>query len=254
MKRVRVLNHPTPGLADYSSSRGNNANWEEFRSHNAGSSYHELREALAHHQHGLCAYCEIDLIGLDCQIEHVVPQSDAKHGQSRSLEVTNLIACCKGGTERMFASDGRDEEARYLKPVKHNQSCGQAKGNRVNGDLVDPRTLTALPSLTRVAGNGLIEADEHACRTVGLVPDRVTRTIKMLYLNAKRLQVARDKLWNDLVEVSGQIDDMERMDAWIRSLLTPDPDDRLPRFFTTSRCYFAPLSERILEEHPQTWI
>ena len=254
MKRVRALNHPTPGLADYRNSWGNNANWEEFRSHNAGSSYRELRNVLAHKQHGLCAYCEINLIELDSQIEHVVPQSDPKHGQLRSLDATNLIVCCRGGTERMFAPDGRGDDARYLKSVTHNRSCGQAKDNRVNGDFMDPRTLPALPSLTHVASDGLVGADENECRAAGIVPDRVTHTIKMLNLNAKRLRLAREKEWNALVEVSGQIDDPKRMDAWIRSVLTPDSDDRLLRFFTTSRCYFAPLSERILEEHPQTWI
>ena len=44
------------------------------------------------------------------------------------------------------------------------------------------------------------------------------------------------------------------MNTWIRSVLTPDENDRLDPFFTTTRSYFAPLGEGILAEEPQEWI
>ena len=56
MKRIRVVADPTPGLGEYVDSV-DNANWEEFRSHDAGASLRELRETLTRNQHGLCAYC-----------------------------------------------------------------------------------------------------------------------------------------------------------------------------------------------------
>lgn len=55
MKTIRKLNAPTPGLAEYLNAVGDNANWNEFRSHNAGAAYRELRDALIQNQHGLCA-------------------------------------------------------------------------------------------------------------------------------------------------------------------------------------------------------
>ena len=58
----------------------------------------------------------------------------------------------------------------------------------------------------------------------------------------------------DLVEVSGPIEGEEEMDAWVRSALKADESGLLAPFFTTTRCYFAPLSERILEEEPRSWI
>ena len=76
MKRIRELNNPTPGLAEYLDCVGDDANWVEFRSHNSGTAYRELREALTQNQHGLCAYCEFEINEWLRQVEHVVPQSD----------------------------------------------------------------------------------------------------------------------------------------------------------------------------------
>ena len=255
MKTIRALNNPTPGLVKYLNAVGDDANWEEFRYHNSGASYRELRDTLTQNQHGLCAYCEIELIELDYQIEHVIPQSDPEYGTSREVDITNLIACCKGGTSSVFASStkSRDED-RYLEPIKYNMSCGQAKGDRNDADFLDPRKLPALPSLTKVLRDGRIEADEEACELEGMAPIRVTRTIEILNLNAERLRLAREKWWNDLVERSEQMNDSNMMDAWVHSMLIPDSADLLDPFFTTSRCYFGPLGERVLERQPQTWI
>ena len=46
MKKIRELNLPTPGLAEYLNSVEAKANWEEFRSHNQGASHKELIEKL----------------------------------------------------------------------------------------------------------------------------------------------------------------------------------------------------------------
>ena len=99
-----------------------------------------------------------------------------------------------------------------------------------------------------------METDENACHATGFSPDRMDCTLKMLNLNAERLRLAREKWRNDLVQQSRHIDDPDKMNVWIRAVLTPDTGDQLLRFFTTSRCYFAPVSERVLEEHPQAWV
>ena len=253
MKRVRELSNPTLGLDEYLGCMGEDADWDEFRSHNSGASYRELRGALTQNQHGLCAYCEIAIRGWRRQIEHVIPQSDAKLGKAKALDIANMVACCMGGTVQ-------DDEDRYRSPVGHNTSCGQAKGSQNDENFIDPRILPALPSLMRVIDNGLIEADENACETADFLPDHVTRTIEILNLNAERLRSAREKRWNGLEEELGQIDDPDDPDMvsdWIRSELTPDEDDRLVSLFTTSRSYFgtfSPLAERVLEQQPQAWI
>lgn len=86
------------------------------------------------------------------------------------------------------------------------------------------------------------------------MPDDVTRTIEILNLNAERLRLAREKWRDALVDMSQHVaDDAGRMNEWIRAVLTPDAADGLPRFFTTARCYFGPVAERILDEPPRRW-
>ena len=244
MKKIRELNESTPGLAKYLNVVGDEANWEEFRSHNSGASRNELMDALAQNQHGLCAYCENVIKGWRRQIEHVIPQSDDEMGKSKALYIANLVACCVGGTESKASKRG-------------GTSCGQAKGNQNDPNFIDPRILPALPSLMRVLDNGLIEADENACQMVGFLSDHVTRTIEILNLNAEWLRSLRENRWNGLNEEWQQIDDPDdpdEMNKWIRDLLTPNENGQLASFFTTTRSYFDPLSESILAEQPQTWI
>ena len=258
MKRIRELNKPTPGLAEYLDAVGNNVNWNGFRDHNAGASYSELIEKLIYVQHGLCGYCEINLTELDRQIEHAISRKDPQQGASKEVDITNMIACCKGGTSPVFASSERSsDEDRYLEPVKDNMSCGQAKGDCNDAEFLEPRKLPALPSLTKVLVDGRIEVDENACESVDIPAARVIRTIEILNLNAERLRSAREKQWNNLEEEAGQIgdpDDSDIMEAWIRSVLMPDDAGRLVSFFTTTRSYFGPLAERVLEQQPQAWI
>lgn len=62
MKRIWVLDGPTPGLADYLEGDGHQANWDGFGSHHGGAAKRELTESLCSIQHGLCGYCEIDCL------------------------------------------------------------------------------------------------------------------------------------------------------------------------------------------------
>ncbi len=249
MKRIRTLDEPTPGLADYLDCEGAMASWEGFRSHWAGAAYRELIETLQTLQHGLCGYCEIDVTEQDRQVEHVVPQSDPQRGAARALDAANLIACCKGGTSVT------DDDDRRRPPVKRNRTCGEAKGDSRNGDFIEPRSLPALPSLTRVRPDGRIEADQEACAAEDVDAGKVNRTIAILGLNVERLRLAREKRWRALNDNWRQYhDDPQLMTNAARMELLPDVDGNLPGFFTTSRSYFAPLGESILAADPRAWI
>ena len=252
MKRIRMLDGPTPGLADYLDREGDAASWDRFRSHQAGAAHRELLDTLQRVQHGLCGYCEIDLIERDRQVEHVVPRNprtDPRGTGTRVFDARNLIACCKGGT---LASGG---EERRRDPVKHNRSCGEAKGNSSDPGLLDPRSLPALPSLVRVRMDGRIEADDDACAATGVPVESVHRTIHILRLNVERLRRARAKRWRALNDNwSDWLDDAEAMAAAAREELLPDDSGRLPRFFTTSRSFCGPLGEEILVEEPHEWV
>ena len=247
MKRIQKLNLPTPRLARYLQKAGAGAKWDRFRRNS--DSHSELLERLTHLQHGLCGYCEIDLIEDDSQIEHVIPRNDPQYGTARALDPGNLIACCLGGTK-----EGDDDE-RFLAPTKKNISCGQAKGEITDADFIDPRTLPALPSLTLVRYDGRIEADQDACNKAGISVVAVNTTIIILSLNVERLRRARQKRWRALNDNwKHYFDDTQVMKAATRGELFPDNSGCLRRFFTTSRCFFGIYSEIPLSKEPQNWI
>ena len=251
MKAIRRLRTPTSGLAQYLEDVGDKTNWDEFRSHNSGASYHELREALTQNQHGICAYCEIAIRNQRRQVEHVIPQSDDRDGKKRTTDIANMVACCMGGTVQIDAED------RHRRPGRDNISCGQAKGGEKVVDFADPRTLPALPSVLRVIDDGQIEANKGNCKRTGFSADRVTSTIQILNLNTERLRLQREKRWIGLQEESLQFDDPDNpllMETWIRHLLSTDENDRLNPLFTTTRSYFGELAETILEEESPKWI
>ena len=249
MKRIQKLADPTPGLAAYLQCEGREASWEGFHSHNAGASYQELAKTLVDLQHGLCGYCEIDLHNNDRQIEHVIPQSDPNRGAQHALDIANMIACCRGGELRnLFGPTGRNDRERFLPPLSDNRSCGQKKENNTDPDFVDPRTLPALPSLTRVLPDGKIEADTDACQAHSISAARIEKTITILGLNVERLRLAREKRWNALNDNwASYFDDPAVMEEAARGELLQNDNGNLPKFFTTSRSYFSPFgSESIL--------
>lgn len=249
MKRIRALNGPTPGLVNYLECESNHGSWEGFRSHQRGDAYDELVKALWSIQHGLCGYCEINITENDRQVEHVVPQSAPVQGEVRALDAKNMMVCCKGRTRQ-----NRDD-ARYLRPLKHNRSCGEAKEDCVNPKFLDPRELPALPSLIELRSDGEIRADKEACEDASICVDRVKETIDILGLNVDRLRLAREKRWRALNENwQDYFDDPQAMKEAARMELLPREDNRLPLFFSTSRSYFGPVAEKILEEAPQEWI
>ena len=257
MKRIGKLRGPTPGLEAYlNEGHAGEQSWEGFRNHDAGASYRELVNDLATLQRGLCGYCEIDLTEIDRQVEHVIPRSDPNRGALEELNPENMVACCLGGAARNLYGPGTNgDKGRYLKPVKPNLSCGQAKGEAIYTEFVDPRTLPALPSVTKVYPNGVIEADQHACAGCGVSANRVNRTIGILGLNAERLRLRRERRWRALNQSWREhFNDPVLMARAVREEILPNATGHLPRFFTTSRSYFAPFGEGILQQNTDDWV
>ena len=257
MKRIRKLYDATLGLAAYlRECPDGEASWEGFRdhrNHSGVSSYRELVAELATLQHGLCCYCEIDLKGLDRQVEHVIPRSDPAQGSTESLNAGNMVAGCLGGSAKsLFGPDASGDDDRYRWPVKRHLSCGQKKGEA--SIPVDPRTLPALPSVTTVTSKGKIMADAQACALSGFNAGTVTRSIDILGLNVERLRLAREERWRDLNQKwLKHIDDPDVMEAAARSELLPRSAGPLPRFFTTIRSWFGGYGERVLDQD-RRWV
>ena len=258
MKRICTLASPPPGIDAYLKQPDAPMEWDAFRRTDR-CAFRELRDALAARQHGLCGYCEINLVSNDVQVEHFIPQSDSRQGDALALDCTNLIACCKGGSESMFEAGALNDAERFQRPVTGNASCGQAKGSRRLPVSIDPRRLPASPPLFRVEEvNGEMIADSDACSLVGINVAEVQQAIDVLGLNAPRLQRARLTRLENLMQV--EVEQMVMPDYpvfmanWVRAELLPDGDGNLLEFFTTRRSYFGGLAERILAETPQAWI
>lgn len=248
MKPIRRLRAVPPGLAEFRAQQTAASSWDDFRDHRGGKAHRQLLDTLGVLQHGLCGYCEIELEQTDRQVEHLIPKSDPADGRRLAFEVSNLIACCKGGTK----SHGRNGDRR-ADPVRRNCSCGQAKGASRDPAFLDPRDLPALPSLTRVRPNGRLEADRESCALAGFDPERVERTIAILGLNVERLRTARRRHWLALdSQWQPHRADPEVMTEGAREELLLG--DLLPRFFTTVRSYFGESAESVLAEAPEEWV
>ncbi len=257
MKRIRALEEPTPGLIEYREEEGDSATWDGFGSHRGSSDAKwELAEGLANVQHGLCGYCEINLHPRDREIEHVIPRSDTERGGAeRALDHANMIACCRGNASEPHHPDLRGDPARFLRPVNAHRSCGQAKGDQSSDEFRDPRTLPALPSVVRVSFVGEIAPNHDACTALGVDIDSVERTIQVLGLNVPRLRDARAARWRDLQDDwPSYDDDPAKIRAAAKRELLPDESGRLPAFFTTTRSFFEPLAEAILDEADLSWV
>ena len=257
MKRISGLEVPTPGLSEYRDQERDAATWGGFGSHGGKSdAKRELADALAGIQHGLCGYCEIELHPRDREIEHVIPRSDrARGGTERALDHTNMIACCRGNASKLHHPDIRGDATRFRPPPRAHQSCGHAKGDTSDPDVLDPRTVPTLPSLFRVLGDGEITADEAACQSEGVDPACVARTIEILGLNVPRLREARASRRRDLeLDWAGYDGDQSKIRAAARRELLPDDAGKLPGFFTTTRSFFGPLAEVILEAADGAWV
>ncbi len=255
MKPIRAIAEPPRGLADYLRLVGDEAYWDEFRSHDSGAAYRELVEELTSNQHGLCAYCETSISAERRQVEHVVPRSEKARGGSLEFCISNLVACCLGigglPTGRTGPAAAPNEPRRSR---GSNESCGQAKADQWWGEFLDPRRLPPAPPMLRVREDGCIQSDDDACSAAGFGAEDARRSIETLNLNANRLRHARRRLWDDLVDVSAGVVNETGMTTWIRTVLTPDESGRLAPFFSTSRSYFGRAGERILAQQPQEWI
>lgn len=249
MKRIRRIERPTPGLADYRSVEWDTPSWNGFRSHRSGSAYRELRSALVENQRGLCAYCEIDLESAGVQIEHVSPRSAPGSDPEGELGVGNLLASCHGGTKRSPRPQA------YRTPIGPNRSCGPAKGGVSNPVFLDPRDLPASPSLYRVDPEGRITPDAATCVAIGVPASRVAETIRLVGLDVERLRRARVAVRADLLRLSvDHEDDIAAMEEVARQVLLPDGEGRLSEFFTTARSYFGEAAETVLAEAPEEWV
>lgn len=176
------------------------ATWDEFRNANRDppdggkGCAREVLEALIDAQHGLCAFCEIQLDPpLWAQVEHWHPKDpriDPSHNWG--LDFTNFMAGCEGG-ER-----DKPDRGRSLPPISETRHCGPAKDNRVLVQvLLDPRRdVPRGRPLWKFEPTG-----EMSVVPSPVEPELVARgerTIKLLNLNSRVLKRLRKVVWQEL--------------------------------------------------------
>jgi hypothetical protein len=163
----------------------------------------------------------------------------------------NLLACCKGGTNRNFAADALNKPEYYLEPKKDNRSCGEAKGKMPSTTFIDPRDIPALPPIIRVDAAGHISPVVNNCIALGYSVDAVEDHIHKLGLNVGRLRNQRKKIMEELSLLG---DDSSLLQAFARLELLPDAQSVLKPFFSTTRSFFGPFAEKILTASPHKWV
>lgn len=238
--------------------------WDRFRDEKAA--YDDVRARLVACQQGLCGYCEQRLTNdrgvlftNDQQIEHVLHKSG---GTGRTLDWTNLMLCCWGGSYNEKDPKYKDHSRHYS--GDENVSCGQSKADTCLGVGCDPRGFPCTPRLVRVIVDGTLVAEEEACRTMGLDPKELNNTInEVLNLNCERLKVTRAKVVDNVLRFQ-----MPLLMEWLQQanltgtqttafaqlfvagLLQPDAHGHLRAFWSTHRQYLEPWSsEWVAENH-----
>lgn len=253
---MRRVPKPSPaaepeGLRIYR-AENTGATWEQFCGDDRVTKG-ELAKLLGRVQHGLCAYCEINILdAAPFQIEHFLPKSGDNR---RHLDFTNLLACCNG-----VASQNRLPPYRWYSSytAKSAHCCGQAKGNKEPGAhfLLDPRTLPLSPRLVKVnATTGFLEAEPAHCAQVGISSTALSATIDLLGLNCARLRFARktvlDELDEDLNE-QGLLQPLGGItDTVLSKYLAPSEKGLLAAFWSVRRYCFDQRADEWIARNAQ---
>jgi uncharacterized protein (TIGR02646 family) len=276
MKKVKQLDNAPPGLQHFLEQYPDERDWkvfknyQEYRDNKNQRADKELIDALIEVQHGLCAYCEIDLTETpyDSQVEHFHPKCDRNNQINWTYKITNLFAACKGGTSKIIFGTGSKfyTSKRFLEPEKENHSCGDPKANKIPGvdiELLKPSELPLI-SLFSISRDGKINIYEHNCHQSGINSVQVENTIQELNLNCARLKDARmevfekikDTFENEMVALGETATDAEIKDLQLRlaEQFLFEKNNLLGEFFTTIRSYFGLAAETILEKNFERWI
>ncbi len=261
MKRIKGLAAAPSALAQFVVDPTTPNTWSAFGNYQAGAGRKEITTALVEQQHGLCAYCEISLVSDDTRVEHFVPQSDPVSGAALAVDHRNLMAVCMGGSNASFGPAALNPDpTRYLDPVKANMSCDAAKGNTPANMFIDPRSVPAFPSLFSVNEDGELSADPASCAAHNVDVTAVERHIQGLRLNVGRLRNQRRAVRDALTQAYQTFYALpeplfrQQLLAFAESQVLPGGNNRVSRFFTTTRSFFGPVAEQILVQPPHAWI
>ena len=131
MKRIFKSPEAPEGLREFAAQYPDET-WEHFRRANRRG-YREVKKQLLCDQHGLCAYCEINIKFADeegevddFRVEHFYPKSETDFAvHNYHLDWHNLLGVCHGGSQ----PNVEDAEVRFSRR-KADRSCDVPKGGK----------------------------------------------------------------------------------------------------------------------------
>ena len=254
MKRVQKSPEEPELLTRYR-QRYPHDTWYKFH-HRSRDGYRQVKRQILHDQHGLCAYCEINIKLTaeedrvdDFRVEHFHPKVGTEHEERNyHLEWKNMLGVCHGGSQPRVAEAGY----RFSK-AKEDRSCDVPKGGKsINTEILNPLQIPAKERLFMYDSfSGKMSVDAEACPE--MLRKKAENTIAELNLNAPRLRRLRtaviEVLQEQVAELTGQGFSVEEaMKQLARELLVPNSEDRYPAFFTTIRWFLGEAAESVLRE------
>ncbi|SDN23151.1 TIGR02646 family protein [Janthinobacterium sp. OK676] len=241
------------GLSNYILENPGNT-WKQLKN-NAREVYDEVKERLREDQHGLCAYCEIDLVkgndlGLDdFRVEHFFPKSPHNPPPNRSLEWRNLLGVCTGGNAK-----GICIPERFSSP---DHSCDVPKADH-NWTTLILNPLVDIPSFPLIF-NFDESTGEMAVETAVCSPNIIAKaneSIHRLRLNScarllRNRKAVIDSLRDQVVASLEAGQDMDTLMNDLAKAHLPGKDDQSwPAFFTCLRWFFGPSADQLLIAMP----
>lgn len=256
MKRI-LKSKDVPALLDTFSKHRPDADWLQFK--DKPGRYRQVVAQLRADQHGLCAYCEIDLLEsndremvADCRVEHFHPKSPHAPPPNWALDWSNLLAVCHGGSNSNVI-----EATRFTKP---DFSCDvDKKGEDWTEHILNPLTdIPASPRIFSYGESGRIAPDSESCPDA--LRPKAQASIDFLRLNANRLLRMRGEVLAALSDQVGILlsegrDPEQAATIVAKSLFT---EEQLPPFFTCVRWYLGSAAEaRLVDlayvDAPEKW-
>jgi len=179
----------------------------------------------------------------------------AQARQDWTLDFSNFLLCCKGGTNRYSP---RPDEYSTDPSADANFSCGEKKGDiNPDGVLLNPYVLPEAPIFSaRYHPDERLElsVDQDACQRESVDPAHAQSTLDILGLNCPRLMRNRGKVWRSMLdELEGEIAELPTAEQAPTILicamehLTP-LDGKLQSYVTTRFIYltaYLPLAQLI---------
>ena len=263
MKKINKGSCP----AELSAFSKNNPNgtWDDFCENTTDK--RKVQQKIRSDQHGLCAYCEIDLLEIpadmrdtsgcgvksDFRIDHFHPKSvKSNPAKNYALDWQNLLGTCTGGDEKCII------DANRFSSRKKDRHCDSKKKNRnLDGIILNPLTdIPAFPCLWNCEQDLLnhrstLLPDKNECQSLGNnTLQKANATLRHLNLNCNLLAAFRWKTLHAIEEeIKRLIDSGVDADEAFEKVMEQTFDNASPNwppFFSTIRAYFGAVAENRL--------